>query len=245
MKPFLRNAFFVVIIAFALVGCNANERFKLTSSTVGTFATATATVHEKNGHYTIDIRITTQGMYNLVKGKRIEHYRSTGRVRHGLYISQRLMIERYTRTLHSINEYLLDHKRKKIVRHYREWHGKKLTKESTVTMDHYGTNDYLTLFHNIQKSNIKKHKSGSTYVVAASEETHGKVHTYYSRDPRELRRWGGDPKGTLLQMGIHKGIFEKGRGSFTLLLDRNNRMIKFIMSPVKLGGTVTGLPLRK
>jgi len=233
-----------VLLLIGLSGCEADGRFKLNSSLVGTFATARATVKETGKHYAIDIVIHTQGIYNFVKGKRTEHYRSVGSIRKGLYVSDKLIIERWTKTLHSINQYTLNHKTRKIIRHYREWHGKKLAKESKVTMDHFGNDDFLTIVHNALKLAPKRATTRKTYIVAASEETHGKVPVYISHDARLLKRWGGDTHGTLFQMGISKSVFEHGKGSMTILLDSKGKPTRFFIKPIKMGGTITGIPTR-
>jgi hypothetical protein len=45
-------------------------------------------------------------------------------------------------------------------------------------------------------------------------------------------------------MGIHKGLFTKGKGSMTILLDAKKRPIKFIFKTLDTIGTVTGTPTR-
>ena len=229
-----------------LSGCDANGRFALSSKLTGQFATATASSKESGSRYTIQIDIYTQGLYNLLKGKRHERYRSTGHIHKGLYYSDKLIIERWTAKdhLHSTNEYRLDYTRKKITRHYQEWHGKKKVKESKVTMDYFGHDDYLTVFHNALKSTKRTSGSRKTYLVAASEETHGKVPVYISNDPKRLKRWGAPSGGTLLQMSIHKGVFKGGKGSMTVLLNAQNHPVKFFINNLETIGTLTGIPTK-
>jgi hypothetical protein len=212
----------------------------------GQFATAVATSTERNGRYTIEIDIRTQGLYNLLRGKRHEHYRSTGRIRNGVYYSDKLIIERWTDTnhLHSINTYTLDYSRRKITRHYREWHGNKKVKESRVTMDYFAHDDFLTVLHNAWLANRKKQTTRKTYRVAASEETHGNVPVFFSRDPKYIKRWGAPEGGAILQMGIHKGIFKGGKGSMTVLLDSRHRPVKFYLSNLETIKTMIGTPIR-
>ena len=241
-------SFFVSIgIVVLLSGCNADGKFALRSKMTGQFATAVATTStEKNGRYTIDIDIRTQGLYNLLRGKRHEHYRSTGRIRKGLYYSYKLTIERWTdaKHLHSINAYTLDYKHRKITRHYREWHGKKKVEESRVTMDYFAHDDFLTVLHNAWLDNHHKKTTRKTYYVAASEETHGKVPVFFTRDPKFIKRWGAPKGGAILQMGIHKGIFKNGKGSMTVLLDAQHRPVKFYLSNLETINTLIGVPIR-
>jgi hypothetical protein len=238
----------LMLLGFGLVlllsGCDANGRFTLRSKLTGEFATATASSTEHNGRYTIEIDIHTHGLYNLLRGKRHEHYRSTGRIKKGIYYSNKLIIERWTdkNHLHSINEYQLDYTHKKITRHYQEWHGKKKVKESRVTMNYFGHDDYLTVLHNAFAVNRKNNTTRKTYLVAASEETHGKVPVYFTKNPKHLKRWGAPASGALLQMGIYKSIFKDGKGSLTVLLDAKHHPVKIYLSNLKTIGTLTVTP---
>jgi hypothetical protein len=240
----------LILLGFGLVillsGCNANGRFALRSKLTGEFATATASSTEHNGHYSIEINIHTHGLYNLLRGKRHEHYHSTGRVKNGIYYSDKLIIERRTdkNHLHSINEYRLDYAHKKITRHYQEWHGKKKVKESRIAMDYFGHDDYLTVLHNAFAANRKKKTTRKTYLVAASEETHGKVPVYFTKNPKHLKRWGAPTGGALLQMGIHKGIFKGGKGSMTVLLDAKHHPVKVYLSNLETINTLIATPSR-
>jgi len=229
-----------------LSACDANGKFTLSSKLTGDFATATASSKESGDRYTIQIDIHTKGVYNLLKGKRHERYRSTGHIRKGLYYSDQLVIERWTDKdhLHSINLYRLDYKHKKITRHYREWHGKKKAKESKVTMDYFGHDDYLTVLHNAIKTTPRTSGRSKTWLVAASEETHGKVPVYISNDPKRLKRWGAPTNGTFVQMTIRKSIFKGGKGNMVVLLDGKNHPVRFYLNNLQTIGTLIGKPVR-
>jgi hypothetical protein len=226
-----------------LVGCNAQGRFSLTSSRIGGLANVTANSSIKGNHYTIQIDVVTKGVHNLLRGKRTERYRSVGRVRKGKYYSDRMTIERWMPKLHSLHEYRFDYKKKKIIWRYREWIGKKLIKDSTVTLGHFGHNDYLTVLNNAMHD-APKGTSGwrKNYTVGGAEAPHGNVPVYISNNPKLLKRWGGVRNGTLIQMGIHKRLFTKGKGSMTILLDAKKRPIKFIFNTLDTLGSVTGTP---
>jgi len=229
-----------------LSGCNANGRFTLHSKLTGNLATATASAKEAGNRYVIDVKVTTRGIYNFLRGKRIEHYRSTGHIRDGVYYSDKLTIERWhsKNKFHDLQEYFIHYRSKKIVRKYQRWEGDKQVNTDTKTLDHFGHNDYLTLFHNALKKYGKSPAKRITYIAAGSEETHGKIPIYISNNSKLIKQWGGASGGTLIQMGIHKGIFKKGSGSMTVLLDPQNHPVKFYFSNLKTIGTLTGMPAK-
>jgi hypothetical protein len=240
----------LILLGFGLVillsGCNANGRFALHSKLTGQLATATASAQEKGNRYTIDIKVSTQGLYNFLQGKRTEHYRSTGHIRHGLYYSDLFVVERWKtkEKFHDLKEYHINHRTKKIVRKYRRWQGKKLVENTSTTLDHYGYNDYLTLLHNALKQHGTSSSKRITYTAAGSEETHGKIPIYITQNANQIKRWGGVRGGALVQMGLYKGIFKNRKGSMTVLLDRKQRPVKFYISNLETIKTLTGVPIR-
>jgi len=232
--------------AILLSGCDANGRFALSSKLTGTLATATATVKEKGDTYTIDVKVATQGIYNFLRGKRTEHYRSTGHIRHGIYYSDRLTIERWKskEKTHDLRTFTINHRRRKMIRRYQLWKGGKPVEDSKVTLKYYGHNDYLTLFHNALKKYGKSSAKRINYTAAGSEETQGKIPIFITRDAKRIKRWGGVAGGTMIQMGINKGIFKNRKGSMTVLLDAKNRPVRFYISNLETVKTLTGTPIK-
>jgi hypothetical protein len=242
----MKTEFFSLMTLGLLVllsGCDANGTFALRSKMTGQLATAVASVQEKGHRYTIDIQVSTQGAYNFLRGKRIEHYRSSGDVRHGIYYSKLFTIERWKskEKIHDLKTYRINHRTKKIVRTYKKWLKNKLVENRTETLDHYGYNDYLTLLHNAMKQHGSASTKRITYTIAGSEETHGKVPVYITQDPRRIQRWGGVRGGTLIQMGIYKGIFKNRKGSMTVLLDPQQHPTKFYLSNLETIKTLYGV----
>ena len=246
MKPFLRNTLFLVLITLVVGGCDANGRFKLHSKLTGTLGVASAVSKETGNRYTIRIDIATQGVYNLLRGKRTERYTSRGHIRKGVYYSDFFTIERWQprNHFHDLATYQFQYKTHKIIKHYQTWNGKKLLRQSKNSLEHFGHDDYLTVMRNAAYLARKTSGKRTTYIVAGSEETHNKVPIYLSTDPNRIQRWGGAKGGYLIQMGIHKGIFKKGSGSMTVLLDGRKNPTRFIFSNLKTLGTLTGVPTR-
>jgi len=212
----------------------------------GDLAIATASVKETKNRYIIDVKVATKGIYNLLRGKRTEHYRSVGHIRRGIYYSDKLTIERWVPRdgFHDLQEYAIQYRHKKIVKRYKKWNKNKLIENTKKTLDHFGHNDYLTVLHNALQKYGKVSVKRITYTIAGSEETHGKIPIYISNDPKLIKRWGGPSSGTLIQMGIHKGIFKNGKGSMTVLLDTQKRPLKFYFSHLDTIGTLTGRPIK-
>jgi len=238
------RAFSLLLTLFLLSGCKGSGRFAVQSSLLGQFATAAASSSEKGNHYRITVRVTSEGIINLLRGKRVETYRSHGTIRKGRYYSRLFSVEKKTDKLHSLIEYRFDYAHKKIVRHFQLWEKGKRTENATDTMEYFGHDDFLTIFHNVLYQQPKTSGKRLTVITAAAENNHGKVPVYISSDPKRLKRWGGQAGGTLVQLGITKAIFSGGHGSMTLMLDPQNVPQSVIVKKLKVVGTVTAKPLK-
>jgi hypothetical protein len=131
-----------------------------------------------------------------------------------------------------------------VIKHYRKWSKGKLVGNSTSNIARFTHQDFLTVLHNALYKIPKTKGSRKTYIAAGSEETGGKVPIYISNDSKRLKQWRAPNGGTLVQMGIHKGIFKGGKGSMTIILDSRNRPVRFVFSNMNTIGTLTGKPVK-
>jgi hypothetical protein len=233
-----------IALLFFLTGCKGSGHFGVRSSLLGQFATAVANSSEKGNRYTVTIQVTSEGLINLLRGKRVETYHSEGKIRRGQYYSQLFSVEKKTDKQHSLIEYRFDYAHKKIVRHFRLWQKGKLIETATDKMEYFGHDDFLTIFHNVLYKQPKTSGKRLTIITAAAENNHGKVPVYISNDPKRLKRWGAPAGGTIVQLGINKGIFDGGHGSMTVLLDAKQTPQKIIVKKLKIVGTVTAKPTK-
>jgi hypothetical protein len=236
------RTFLTMSLLLFLGGCKGSGRFGVHSSLLGQFATAVAHGTEKGNRYSMTIKVTSEGLINLLRGKRVETYHSEGKIRHGQYYAQLFSVDKKTDKQHSLIEYRFDYGGKKIVRHFHLWQKGKLIETATDKMKYFGHNDFLTIFHNVLYKQPKTSGKRLTIITAAAENNHGKVPVYISNDPKRLKRWGGAADGTLVQLGIHKAIFSGGHGSMTVLLDAKQAPQQVIVKKLKVVGTVTAKP---
>jgi len=235
---------FIFGVLLLLSGCEGSGKFGLHSSLLGQFASTTATSSEKNGRYQIRLQVVSEGLINLLRGKRTEIYKSTGFVKGGKYYSQSFTVEKKTSKLHSIIEYRFDYKHKKIVRHFDLWENGTKIDHAVDTMKYFGHNDFLTIFHNALYKQPPTKGKRLTVVTAAAENSGGKVPVYISNDPAMLKKWGGKEGDTLIQMGIVKKIFKGSKGSITALLDKKKNPYKMAIKTLKIVGVVTAMPTK-
>ncbi len=234
----------VIVLMFFFAGCEGNGRFGIRSSLLGGFASAEVNTTEYDGRYSITIRVHSTGIYNLVRGKRIEKYRSHGHVYHGKYYSDLFVIEKWANNKHSLTEYRFHYRRHIIVRHYRDWIKNKPNEDVTDTMDYFGHDDFLTVMHNAVRGESRTFGKRKTVIVAGADNTHGRMPVYVSNDPVRLRQWGGGSEGSLIQVGVSKKIFDGGKGSITAVLDARNHPIRLVINKVKIVGVVTVKPIK-
>jgi len=237
----------VALASIFLLGCEGSQSFSLRSSMLGEFARSTASVTEKGNHYAIQVDAHSTGIYNLVRGKRKEQYRSRGRIRKGIYYADHFAIEKWANGTHTLAEYHFDYRRKKITRRFRSWviKGGKLTQDVKDPMPYWGHDDFMTVLHNALYKQPRTKGRRKTFILAGAENSGGKVPVYISNDDQLVTRWGGHAGGTLVQMAVRKGIFDGGKGSLTFVLNAQNNPERIIIKKVKIVGTVTGKPIRK
>jgi hypothetical protein len=240
----MRRYLIALVALLMLVGCEGNGTFRLGSSLMGDFGKATIRTHERGNRYTIALEVHSTGLYNIVRGKRIEHYRSQGTIRNGLYRSREFSIEKWANGKHTLTQYLFDYRKRKIVRRFRQWEQDKLTEDVRDTMPYFGHDDFLTVMRNAVVLNPDHRTKRTTMTVAGADNTAGRVPVYISYDPRQAGRWGAPPGGAIVQAGIAKGIFDGGKGSITAVIDAQNRPIKTVIKTVKIVKVVTATPIK-
>ncbi len=214
---------------------------------LGGFARTTANVSEKGSRYSVQVDVRSTGIYNLVRGKRVEQYRSEGTIRRGLYYAQHFAIEKWANGKHTLAEYAFDYQRKKITRRFRSWTIKsgKLLEDVKDPLPYFGHDDFMTVLHNALYKQSKAKAYRKNFILAGAENSQGRVPVYVSHDDALIKRWGGSAGGTLVQMGVSKRIFDGGKGSLTFVLDARNNPERIIIKKVKIVGTVTGKPIKK
>ena len=111
-------------------------------------------------------------------------------------------------------------------------------------MKYFGHDDFLTIFHNALYKQPKTNGKRFSVTTAAAENSGGKVPVYISNDPAMVKKWGGKPSDTLIQMGISKKIFKGAKGSITALLDQNKNPYKMAIKTLKVVGTVKVTPIK-
>jgi hypothetical protein len=235
-----------LLALFVLLGCEGSQSFSLRSSLLGEFARTTANVTEKGNRYTIRVDVHSTGLYNLLRGKRREQYRSEGTIRHGVYYARHFAIEKWANGKHTLAEYAFNYPRKTIMRRFRSWEMKtnKLTEDVRDKMPYFGHDDFMTVLHNALYKQPRTTGVRKTFILAGAENSRGRVPVYISNDPKTVQRWGGTAGGTIVQLGVHKGIFDGGKGSLTFVLDPGHSPRRIIIKKVKIVGTVTGKPIK-
>jgi len=230
----------LILLMLFLSGCKGEGQFGLHSSLVGGFATAKVRVIENKNRYTIDLYVRSKGLLSWVRGDRLEHYQSKGHIRHGEYYADRFMVEKTTKKIHSIITYTFDYRHRKIIRHFRLWEKGKKTDEEKIVMPYFGHNDFVTILHNAQRK--KGTKWRKDFIVAAADNSGGKVPVYVNHEAAMVQKWGGEAGGMLVQMAVQKHIFKAGRGSMTFVLNPDNTLKLLLIKGLKVVGNVTVKP---
>ena len=133
---------------------------------VGEVARAHATLTSNGKAYTLDANIQAVGaIAKTVTDNLKERHISNGHIVNGLLVTDVYQMIKSYGVYNSTTIYRVDHKRKRVTRHYIKWKkGKEIINEK-VRLGYYGKDDLMTLFMNLSKHIKKKYKSKKMIVT--------------------------------------------------------------------------------
>lgn len=144
---------------------------------VGEIARAHATLTTKGKTYTLDANIEAVGaIAKTVTNNLKERHISNGYIVNGLLVTDVYQMIKSYGVYTSTTIYRVDHKRKRVTRHYIKWEKGKEVINEKVRLGYYGRDDLMTLFMNLSKHIKKKHKSKNyRFSVVGADRKNGRV----------------------------------------------------------------------
>ncbi len=161
----------------ALHAKNIEANYSAEFGIFGEVARAHATLASNHKVYTLDATISAVGVIaRTVTDNLVERHISKGHVVNGLLVTDTYQMIKSYGVYTSTTIYRVNHKKKRVTRHYIKWEkGKQIINEK-VTLSYYGRDDMMTLFMNLSKHIKNKYKSKNyRFSVVGADRKNGRV----------------------------------------------------------------------
>lgn len=229
-----------VTIQAKVIKANYNVSYGL----FGKIGTSKAKLTKNTKTYKIEIKLAATGLAKVLSGDRREKHISKGHIANGLMVCDVYEVIKTHGQNRVSKKYMVDHKRKRIIKKYRKYKKGRLVSNENTTLDFYAKNDLLTLYFNLD-SVIKNKTKPHTYVFKAvgAERQKGKV-TVIIPKKRDLKKYKKD-----LGIGaawyataiIHQQIFSSKEGRLKVAVGTDGITSKAVLKDVIFFGDITAV----
>ena len=170
---------FISFIFFSsvLTAKNIEADYSAEFGIIGEVARAHATLLSNGKTYTLDANIRAVGaIAKTVTDNLKERHISKGHIHNGLLVTDMYQMIKSYGVYNSTTIYRVDHKKKRVTRHYIKWEKNKEIINEKVRLGYYGRDDLMTLFMNLSKHIKNKHKSRNyRFTVVGADRKNGRV----------------------------------------------------------------------
>jgi len=214
----------MVLLLTAIQAETVHAEYDVSYGIFGTIGTAKATLVKKNRKYSIDIHLEATGLAKKLSGNRKERHLSKGHIVRGLLVSDEYQVIRSYRNTRVVKTYMIDHRHKRVLKHYRKYKSGKLVSEEKERLSFYAKNDLLTLYFNLDRLLKDKHRAGTyEFKAVGAEKQQGRV-TVIIPSAKELPSFKSDVgKGAAWYATaiIHQKIFMSKEGRLQLAVGKD------------------------
>jgi len=245
MFRFICSIIFLLYMPISAEAISAN--YDVSYGVLGKIGTAKAVLKKEQKSYTIDIKLATTGLARLLSSGRKEHHISQGHMENGLMVSDFYQVIKSHGDTVMRKEYRVDHKRKKVKKHYRKFKKGVLVREEKTVLDFYAKDDLLTLYFNLNTVITDKTKP-QTYGFKAvgAERQKGKVTVIIptqNKKPKYEELLGKDATWYATAI-IHQKIFSSKEGRLMLAVGKDGITNKAVLKDVIFFGDIRAVRVK-
>ncbi len=144
---------------------------------VGEVAKVHAILSTNYKTYKIDANVLIVGtIAKTVTDNLEERHISTGHIRNGLLVTDTYQMIKSYGNYSSTTIYQINHKKKRVTRHYLKWENSKKIIDNKVMLGYYGRDDLMTFFLNLHLHIKEKYKSRNyNFKVVGADRKNGQV----------------------------------------------------------------------
>jgi len=167
---------FLILSTLTVEAKVIKANFDVSYGIFGKIGTSKAVLTKNAKTYKIEIKLAATGLAKVLSGDRREKHISKGHIVNGLMVSDTYEVIKTHGQNRVSKKYVIDHKRKKVIKKYRKYKKGRLVSNEESTLDFYSKDDLLTLYFNLDTA-IKNKTKPHTYVFRAvgAERQKGKV----------------------------------------------------------------------
>ena len=227
LRIFLFFLFFFSSTFSKTISANYSVEFGI----VGEVAQVTASLTTTPTTYTLNATVKSVGTIATTITRNLrERHISTGKIIDGLLVVDRYQMIRYYSDLTSTTIYTLNHKRKRLSKHYIKWqkkknHKKRKIKEWRERLNYYSHDDMLTLFLNLHK-HIKNKYTKKHYLFKAvgADRKNGRVDIDIpsEKKAKEMQELLGKPKegDWFAKVIMHRKLYKSQNGELEVKINK-------------------------
>ncbi|MDR2341446.1 MAG: DUF3108 domain-containing protein [Campylobacteraceae bacterium] len=205
-------------------------------------AAASLKIYE-NGSYETKIEAKATGFAATLSGKRVETYKSIGKVSDGILIPDSLEKIRSSNKKSKRVTYIFDHKEKQIA-YFEEKCDKNDCFYSSEMLPKYVENDILTLYHNVAFMFAKDDAKELNASAVGSRELVSVIMPEGKQLKTAEKLFDG-AKGLYLLIVLNQNIFSSDKGELYINLDNDMTVSKAVLKDTLLFGDIWGQIVEK
>jgi len=237
---FISFTFFSPLVSARNIEADYSAEFGI----VGEVARAHATLTSKGKAYTLDAFISAVGIIaKTVTDNLKERHISNGHIVNGLLVTDVYQMIKSYGMYSSTTIYRVDHKKKRVTRHYIKWKKNREIINEKVTLGYYGINDLMTLFLNLPKQIKKKHKSKNyRFTVVGADRKNGRVDVIIPSDNalKQMKDLVGEGKKEdwYSKIVMYRKLYNSQKGELEVRLGKEGLVDKAVLKDLIFFGDV-------
>ncbi len=223
---------------------NIKANYSVEFGVLGEVARANATLTFNRKAYSIDANVLVVGtIAKAVTDDLRERHVSKGRVVNGLLVTDLYQMIKSYGEYSSTTIYRVNHRKKRVTRHYIKWKNKKEVMNEKVTLGYYGRDDMMTFFMNLSKYIKEKHKSKNyRFSVVGADRKNGRVDVSIpsKNTLKEMKKFVGQGKkgDWYSKVVMHRKLYNSEKGELEVRMDKDSLVEKAVLKDLIFFGDV-------
>ena len=241
---FICIGFILIFFTPVLNAKNIKADYSVEFGIVGEIARVHATLTSNSKVYTLDANVSAVGsIAKMVTDNLEERHISKGRVYKGILITDTYQMIKSYGEYSSTTIYRVNHKKKRVTRHYLKWEKGKNIADEKVTLGYYGTDDMMTLFLNLSKHiKDKYHHRNYRFSVVGADRRNGRVDVTVPSENalKHMKNLIGEGKNGewYSKVIMHRKLYQSKKGELEVRIDKEDIVEKAVLKDLFFFGDV-------
>jgi len=244
VKILLRISLIFLFSALLLNAKNIEADYSVKFGIFGEVARVHAVLTTDRTYYTINATVVSVGnIAKSVTGNLKERHISKGHIERGLLVTDMYQMIKSYGVYTSTTIYSVNHRKKSVTRHYKQWKQGVKIEDEKVMLDYYSKDDMLTLFLNLPKYIKEKYKSRHyTFKAVGADRRNGRVDMTIPTQ-NALKKMGdlvgkvkeGDWYSTVV---MHRKLYHSKKGELEVKIGKEGMVDKAVLKDLIFFGDV-------